>query len=41
MATLRNLCRLLNAHLGMDVVPHAARLRRAYLISGANENVDP
>ena len=28
MATLRNLCRLLNAHLGIDVVPHAARLRR-------------
>ncbi len=40
MATTRQLCRLLQAHLGVDVVPHAARLVRPKLISRRDEDAD-
>ena len=41
MATTRQLCRLLGAHLGVDVVPHAAHLVRAGLLSRRDGPVDP
>ncbi len=40
MATTRELCRLLSAHLGVDAVPHAARFVRAGLLSRRDEQVD-
>ena len=33
MVATRKLCRLLYGHLGVDVVPHAARLMRTMLIA--------
>ncbi len=39
MATPRQLCRLLSAHLGVDSVPYAARLVREGLLPGRGEPV--
>ncbi len=40
MATTREFSRLLSAHLGVDVVPHAAGLVRAGIVSRRDEEAD-
>ncbi len=40
MATVRDLCRLLSVHVGFDVVPLAAQLRREGSLTPARETAD-
>jgi len=40
MANVRDLTRILTAHLGIDVVPHAARLVRAGYLPRRDDDAD-
>ena len=40
MATVRQLAKLITAHLGVDVVPYAARLVKSGLLSRRDEEAD-